>query len=58
MIASAVIDRDIVPGAYYDKRTVKPPSLPAQDPALQKALWEVTMNVLISGGDLQRAVNM
>lgn len=47
---------DIVPGGYYDKNTLTPPSTAAQDEALQAALWEVTQNVLMSGGDLQRAV--
>lgn len=57
-IAHAVLDEDVVPGAYYDRMTVKPASAAAQDPGLQAALWEVTQNVLMSGGDLQRAVDM
>lgn len=54
----AVTDPDIVPGGYYDKMTLKLPSVPAQDRDLQAALWEVTQNVLVSGGDLQRAVEL
>lgn len=54
----AVVDPDIVPGGYYDKATLKLPSAPAQDKDLQAALWEVTQNVLVSGGDLQRAVEV
>lgn len=54
----AVVDPDIVPGGYYDKATLKLPSVPAQDKDLQAALWEVTQNVLVSSGDLQLAVEV
>lgn len=57
-VVRAVVDPDIVPGGYYDKATLKLPSAPAQDKDLQAALWEVTQNVLVSGGDLQRAVEV
>lgn len=56
VVADAVANPTIVPGGYYDKATLKPPSAAAQDESLQAALWEVTQNVLVSGGDLQRAV--
>lgn len=47
-VVHAATDPDIVPGGYYDKKTPKPASAAAQDESLQKALWEVTQNVLFS----------
>lgn len=58
MVSNAAIDPYVAPGAYYDKEIRKPASAAGQDEELQAALWEVSSNVLVSGGDLQRAVDI
>lgn len=56
VVANAAVDPYTAPGAYYDKAVRKTPSSAARDEELQAALWEVSSNVLVSGGDLQRSL--
>ncbi|CAM9331257.1 unnamed protein product [Pylaiella littoralis] len=58
VVARAAIDPYAAPGAYYDKAIRKTPSAAARDKELQAALWEVTSNILVSGGDLQRTIHI
>lgn len=45
-VANAVIDSDILPGGYYDRRILRAPSHLARDRELQAALWEETEDFL------------
>lgn len=56
VVSNAAVDPYVAPGAYYDKEIRKPASAAARDKELQAALWEVSTNILVSGGDMQRAV--
>ncbi|CAM9473731.1 unnamed protein product, partial [Hapterophycus canaliculatus] len=56
VVSNAAVDPYVAPGAYYDKEIRKPASAAARDKELQAALWEVSTNILVSGGDLQRPV--
>lgn len=58
LVANAAIDPYTAPGAYYDKDVRKMPSAAGRDEELQAALWEVSFNVLVSGGDLQRTIDI
>lgn len=58
VVSNAAVDPYVAAGAYYDKDVRTPASAAGQDMELQAALWEVTMNILVSGGDLQRAVDL
>lgn len=58
MVSNAAVDPYVAPGAYYDKEIRKPASAAGRDEELQAALWEVSLNVLVNGGDLQRRVDI
>ncbi|CBJ48398.1 putative oxidoreductase [Ectocarpus siliculosus] len=58
VVSNAAVDPYVAAGAYYDKDVRTPASAAGQDMELQAALWAVTMNILVSGGDLQRAVDL
>lgn len=51
-VAKAVIDPEVIPGAYYDRKSVRPSSPVTRNVSLQQELWEVTRGVLVSDGYL------